>query len=79
MEGTSFGDDPYFFLDTGFSLTEGLDLGLHIGHYDYEMGDAETDYGISLAIGDFSFGIIDSIRDDSDPYFIVSYGFSGSL
>ena len=78
-EGTSFGDDPYFFLDTGFSLTEGLDLGLHIGHYDYEMGDAETDYGISLAIGDFSFGIIDSSRDDSDPYFIVSYGFSGSL
>ena len=39
-EGTSFGDDPYFFLDTGFTLVEGLDLGLHIGHYDYEMGDA---------------------------------------
>ena len=34
---------------------------------------------VLLAIGDFSFGNIDSSRDDSDPYFIVSYGFSGSL
>ena len=77
--GADSGDDPYFFLDTGFTVTEGLDLGIHIGYYDYEVGDAETDYGLTLAIGDFSFGIIDSSRDDSDPYFIVSYGFSGSL
>ena len=34
-EGTSFGDDPYFFLDTGFTLVEGLDLGLHIGPVSY--------------------------------------------
>ena len=73
------GDDPYFFLDTGFTLTEGLDLSIHIGHYDYEAGDAETDYGLSLSIGDFSFGIVDSSRDDSDPKFIISYGISGSL
>ena len=73
------GDDPYFFIDTGFPIREGLDLGLHVGHYDYEAGDAETDYGLTLSIGDFSFGIMDSTRDDSDPKFVISYGVSGSL
>tara|TARA_B100000029_G_scaffold265237_1_gene261395 strand:- start:135 stop:785 length:651 start_codon:yes stop_codon:yes gene_type:complete len=73
------GDDPYFFIDTGFPIREGLDLGLHVGHYDYEAGDAETDYGLTLSIGDFSFGIMDSTRDDSDPKFVISYGISGSL
>ena len=73
------GDDPYFFIDTGFPIREGLDLGLHVGHYDYEAGDAETDYGLTFSIGDFSFGIMDSTRDDSDPKFVISYGVSGSL
>ena len=73
------GDDPYFFIDTGFPIREGLDLGLHVGHYDYEAGDAETDYGLTLSIRDFSFGIMDSTRDDSDPKFVISYGVSGSL
>jgi len=73
------GDDPYFFLQTGFPIREGLDLGINIGHYDYEAGDAETDYGLTLSIGDFSFGIMDSTRDDSDPKFVISYGISGSL
>ena len=73
------GDDPYFFLQTGFPIREGLDLGISIGHYDYEAGDAETDYGLTLSMGDFSFGIMDSTRDDSDPKFVNSYGISGSL
>ena len=73
------GDDPYFFFDTGFPIRECLYLGLHVGHYDYEAGDAETDYGLTLSIGDFSFGIMDSTRDDSDPKFVISYGVSGSL
>jgi len=73
------GDDPYFFLDTGFTIREGLDLSIHVGHYDYEAGDAETDYGLSFSIGDFNFGIMDSTRDDSDPKFVISYGISGSL
>jgi len=73
------GDDPYFFLQTGFPIREGLDLGISIGHYDYEAGDAETDYGLTLSMGDFSFGIMDSTRDDSDPKFVISYGISGSL
>ncbi|MFL2834175.1 MAG: TorF family putative porin [Alphaproteobacteria bacterium] len=73
------GDDPYFFLQTGFPIREGLDLGINIGHYDYEAGDAETDYGLTLSMGDFSFGIMDSTRDDSDPKFVISYGISGSL
>ena len=73
------GDDPYFFINTGFPIREGLDLGLQVGHYDYEAGDAETDYGLTLSIGDVSFGIMDSTRDDSDPKFVISYGVSGSL
>ena len=78
-DASSFGDDPYFFLDTDFSLTGGSDLHLHIGYYDYTKYEAETDYGISLTIDDFSFGIIDTSRDDTGPFFIVSYSFSGSL
>ena len=81
----SFGDDHYIFLDTVFSLTKGLDLLFHIGH-DLKKKDAdettETDYGVSLTIDDFSFGIVDSTRgyhDKTGPFFIVSYSFSGSF
>ena len=73
-----FGDDVYYTLDTGFAATEAIGISLHLGFYDYDAGDEETDYGISIDFDSgFSFGIIDSSRDDSDPFFVITYSIGG--
>ena len=73
-----FGDDVYYTLDTGFAATEAIGISLHLGFYDYDVGDEETDYGISIDFDSgFSFGIIDSSRDDSDPFFVITYSMGG--
>ena len=73
-----FGDDVYYTLDKGFAATEAIGISLHLGFYDYDAGDEETDYGISIDFDSgFSFGIIDSSRDDSDPFFVITYSIGG--
>ena len=73
-----FGDDVYYTLDTGFAATEAIGISLHLGFYHYDVGDEETDYGISIDFDSgFSFGIIDSSRDDSDPFFVITYSMGG--
>ena len=73
-----FGDDVYYTIDTGFAATDAIGISLHLGYYDYDVGDEETDYGISIDFDSgFSFGIIDSSRDDSDPFFVITYAISG--
>ena len=73
-----FGDDVYYTLDTSFNAAEGIDISLHLGFYDYDASDEETDYGISIDFeSGFSFAVIDSSRDDSDPYFVITYAIGG--
>jgi len=69
-----FGDEVYYTIDTGFAVNDAIGIGLHLGFYDYNIDDDETDYGLSIDFqSGFSFGIIDSSRDDSNPFFIISY------
>ena len=73
-----FGDDVYYTLDTRVNAAEGIDISLHLGFYDYDASDEETDYGISIDFeSGFSFAVIDSSRDDSDPYFVITYAIGG--
>ena len=73
-----FGDDVYYTLDTSFNAAEGIDISLHLGFYDYDSSDEEADYGISIDFeSGFSFAVIDSSRDDSDPYFVITYAIGG--
>ena len=73
-----FGDDVYYTLDTSFNAAEGIDISLHLGFYDYDASDEETDCGISIDFeSGFSFAVIDSSRDDSDPYFVITYAIGG--
>jgi uncharacterized protein (TIGR02001 family) len=73
-----FGDEIYYSIDTAFGLSEKLDLSLHIGFYDYDIDDDETDYGMSFDfMSGFSFGVIDSTRDNSDPFVVISYSING--
>ena len=73
-----FGDDVYYTLDTSVNAAEGIDISLHLGFYDYDASDEETDYGISIDFeSGFSFAVIDSSRDDSDPYFVITYAIGG--
>ena len=48
-----FGDDVYYTIDTGFAVNDAIGIGLHLGFYDYDAADEETDYGISI---DFDSG-----------------------
>tara|TARA_B100000427_G_scaffold140065_1_gene116464 strand:+ start:186 stop:821 length:636 start_codon:yes stop_codon:yes gene_type:complete len=69
-----FGDEVYYSIDTALGLSDKVDLNFHLGFYDYNIDDDETDYGMSIDFqSGFSFGIIDSSRDDSNPFFIISY------
>ena len=73
-----FGDDVYYTIDTGFAVNDAIGIGLHLGFYDYDAADEETDYGISIDFDSgFSFAIIDSSRDDSDPFFVITYAIGG--
>ena len=73
-----FGDDVYYTIDTGFAATDAIGISLHLGYYDYDVGDEETDYGISVDFDSgFSFAVIDSSRDDSDPFFVITYAIGG--
>ena len=73
-----FGDDVYYTIDTGFAVNDAIGIGLHLGYYDYDVADEETDYGISIDFDSgFSFAIIDSSRDDSDPFFVITYAIGG--
>ena len=40
--------------------------------------DDETDYGMSIDFhSGFSLGVIDSTRDDSDPFLVITYSLNG--
>lgn len=70
-----FGDDTYISADAAFEISEGLELGLHIGSYDFDGGGNYVDYGISLSKNGFTFAISDTDIDgaDGDVNFVVSY------
>ena len=73
-----FGDEIYYSIDTALGLSDKLDLSFHIGFYDYDIDDDETDYGMSFDfMSGFSFGVIDSTRDNSDPFVVISYSING--
>lgn len=70
-----FGDDTYISADAAFEISEGLELGLHIGRYDFDAGGDYVDYGVSLSKAGFTFAISDTDIDgaDGDLNFVVSY------
>lgn len=70
-----FGDDTYISADAGFEISDGLELGLHIGRYDFDAGGDYTDYSVSLSKNGFTFSLSDTDIDgaDGDVNFVVSY------
>jgi uncharacterized protein (TIGR02001 family) len=70
-----FGDDSYISADAGFEISAGLELGLHVGSYDFDAGGDYIDYGVSLSKNGFTFAISDTDIDgaDGDLNFVVSY------
>ena len=70
-----FGDDTYISADAAFEISAGLELGLHVGSYDFDAGGDYVDYGVSLSKNGFTFAISDTDIDgaDGDLNFVVSY------
>lgn len=73
--GGDFGDDTYISADAAFEVSEGLELALHIGRYDFDAGGDYVDYGVSLSKNGFTFAVSDTDIDgaDGDLNFVVSY------
>jgi len=73
--GGDFGDDTYISADAAFEVSEGLELALHIGRYDFDAGGDYVDYGVSLSKNGFTFVVSDTDIDgaDGDLNFVVSY------
>ena len=84
-----FGEAYYLSLDYGFELSNGVWIGLHIGHHDGDFaeafnGNAEGyyDYNVSISKGGFTFMISDTDvkggaaeggYDNDQMKFVVSY------
>lgn len=70
-----FGDDTYISADAAFEISEGLELGLHIGSYDFDAGGDYVDYGVSLSKDGFTFSLSDTDIEgaDGDINFVISY------
>jgi len=72
-----FAEEVYYSIGTSLGINNQIDISFHLGFYDYDVDDDETDYGISIDFDSgFSFGVIDSSRDDSKPFFVVTYSFN---
>ena len=73
--GGDFADDTYLSADAAFEVSEGLELALHIGRYDFDAGGDYVDYGVSLSKNGFTFAVSDTDLDgaDGDLNFVVSY------
>ena len=84
-----FGEAYYLSLDYGFELSNGVGIGLHVGHHDGDFaeafnGNAEGyyDYNVSISKGGFTFMISDTDvkggaaeggYDNDQVKFVVSY------
>tara|TARA_R110002124_G_scaffold68845_2_gene185908 strand:+ start:7656 stop:8321 length:666 start_codon:yes stop_codon:yes gene_type:complete len=73
--GGDFGDDTYISADAAFEVSEGLELGLHIGSYDFDAGGDYVDYCVSLSKNGFTFALSDTDIEgaDGDLNFVISY------
>lgn len=79
--GGDFADDTYLSADAAFEVSEGLELALHIGRYDFDAGGDYVDYGVSLSKNGFTFAVSDTDIDgaDGDLNFVVSYSIDFDL
>ena len=84
-----FGEAYYLSLDYGFELSNGVGVGLHIGHHDGDFAEAfngnasgYTDYNVSFSKDGFTFMISDTNvkggaaeggYDNDSVKFVVSY------
>jgi len=76
-DGAEWADSAlYISADAAFEITNGLELGFHVGNYSFDddFDDADyTDYGISLSKSGFTFALSDTDMDNDDMKFVVSY------
>ncbi len=89
-----FGEATYFYADYAVEISEGLELGFHIGRHAGDFNEAFNgvpgnyiDYNVSLSKDGFSFMITDTDLDDVGPdaldndeiKFVVSYSMDFEL
>jgi uncharacterized protein (TIGR02001 family) len=89
-----FGEATYVYLDYATEISEGLELGLHVGRHEGDFNEAfngvpgdYVDYSISLSKDGFTFMITDTDLDDSgpdgldndEPKFVVGYSMDFEL
>jgi len=89
-----FGEATYIYADYVVEISEGLELGFHIGQHEGDFNEAFNgvpgdyiDYNISLSKDGFSFMVTDTDLDDAGPdaldndeiKFVVSYSMDFEL
>lgn len=67
-----FGDDLYYNADISYDVG-GVALGFHVGYYDIDGSDSQTDYNISLSKNGFTFMIADTDIDGDDVKAVIAY------
>jgi len=78
--GVDFGDAVYLYTDAVFEISEGLELGLHVGNQDFDgNGYDYNDWGISLSKKGFTLAITDTDNNNDDMNFTISYSMDFDL
>jgi len=67
-----FGDTLYYNADLAYEVG-GVELGFHVGYYDIDGADSQTDYNVSLSKSGFTFMISDTDIDGEDVKAVISY------
>ena len=87
-DGADFGDSIYLSADYALALSNGAEIGFHVGNYSGDFSTESTDLGVSLSKDNFTFGVSKAIFDESlnhdfsdaeDLKFYVSYSVDISL
>ncbi len=76
---SDFGDDTYFELNLAFEVFKDVELGVHLGSYDYQNGNDYQDYNINLSKAGFSFMISRVSEDAIDDDYSVAISYTHEI
>jgi hypothetical protein len=76
---SDFGDDTYYEINFSFEVIKDVELGIHIGGYEYDKGRDYQDYNISLSKGGFSFMVSHVSEDEIEDDYTVTISYTHEI
>ena len=75
-DGADFADNNYYYADGAFPVADDLEIGVHVGAYDFKNADDYVDYNIYADYKGVNFMLSKTDIDDDDVKAVISYAWS---